>query len=1142
MSHILGLAIGVVACGLLLPGGAAWAQSITGSVTGEVRDPSGAAVAGAEVRLTNNGTGVSQRTTSDEAGLFRFLLLPPGNYRIEVSGAGFKTFRRDGLVVEVDRSLSVPVALAIGEVTETVEVVAGTPLLEPNTSSLGTVMDRRKVEDLPLNGRNPMGLANLIPTVRGIGFFGGQLLSTWRMGQVTIAGGGPLANGFMIDGIANEKMTDFSAMTFLTVDATQEFKVLTNAMSAEFGRSGGGIISVVSRSGTNQFHGSLFNYLRNEKLNANELFANAAGRARPEVKVNQFGGTLGGPVRRDRLFFFVNYEGFRERRAQSITITSPTARQRAGDFSETRAATGALIVIYDPLTTRRNPDNPAAWIRDPFAGNRIPDGRISRVAREVLKFYPEPNLPGLPVTGAQNLFLRSRVPIDKNTYSLRLDWNVTASRRLAGRITYDDLDWGFPNYFNNVADTDGRIIFIPRTAAFVQYTDTLAPTLLLDAKIGVNRENEHFRAPGAGFDLASLGFSRDFLNSVQQGRLGNGFPVFTLADASSFGRPDSSGNPSATGSASVAATRIAGRHTVKAGWEQRLYRRSDWGTSFATGNFTFGRGFTQGPNPLQATATGGYGVATFLLGTPTAGSVGYTTDTTASMNHTALFLQHDWKITSRLTLNLGLRWEYEGPVKDRYNVFPNFDPEIPSPLRVPGLNLRGGYVFPGTGGLPKGITEQSWNDFGPRAGFAWQWHPKSVLRGGYGIVHIPSFGPGGTAAGAGFAVSTPMLTSLDGGLTPHHRIEDPFPAQNPIQRPTGSSLGAMTAVGSAAGAQLRRVYRGYSQQWNLTLQTEPWNNWLVEGAWVANRGVHQIINSRQLNNLSDADLYQWGSRLVETVPNPFHGILTTGPLSTPTVTRRQLLLPFPHFTTVTGGHSYLGDSIYHAFALKLEKRFSQGLSLLLAYTVSKAIDNIPATGRPGAVPGTAIQNWNNLSAERSKSYQDIPQRFVLTALWEIPYRPAHGVLRGVLGGWQVNALTTLESGRPIALSASISGGGNRPNVAPGEKAKLDKPTMSRWFNTAAFAQPPAFTYGNVSRTLPDVLSDGMVNVDLSLFKNFEIREGWRLQLRAEAFNLSNTPTLEVPGRALGTATFGVVTATAFTPRPREVQLALVLRF
>jgi len=1128
--------------GACLWSAAVWAQSITGSVTGVVRDPSGAVVVGTEVRLTNTGTGVTQRTSTDGAGNFRFLLLPSGTYRIEATGAGFKTFRRDGIAVEVDRSLAVPVTLEVGQVTETIEVRGGTPLLEPNTSSLGTVMDQRKVEDLPLNGRNPMGLANLIPTVRGIGFFGGQLLSTWRMGQVTIAGGGPLANGFMIDGIANEKMTDFSAMSFLTVDATQEFKVQTNAMSAEFGRTGGGIISVISKAGSNQFHGSLFDYLRNDKLNANEFFANRAGRARPTVKVNQFGGTLGGPLRRDKLFFFVNYEGFRERREQQTTITSPTARQRAGDFSETRAANGSLITVFDPLTTRRNPDNPSAYLRDPFASNRIPDNRIARVAREALKYYPEPNLAGLPFTGAQNLFLLSGVPIDKDTWGVRLDYNLTSSRRLAGRYTRDKLDWGFPNYFGNLADTDGRHIFIPRTSAFLQYTDAITPTLLLDAKIGVNRENEHSMAPGAGFDLASLGFPSSFISSIQRGREGNGFPQFVVTDASSFGRPDSTGNPSASGTASAALTKVAGKHTFKTGVEQRSYRRSDWGTSFSTGSYGFTRSFTQGPNPLQASATGGYGVATFLLGTPTSGSVGYTTDTTVSMNHTALFLQDDWKVTPRLTLNLGLRWEYEGPVRDRYNVFPNFDPSIDSPLKAPGLTLKGGYVFPGIEGRPRGLTAPSWDDFGPRFGFAYQVQPKTVVRGGYGIVYIPTFGPGGTSTGAGFSVTTPMTASIDGGLTPYHTIADPFPSQNPVQRPTGTSLGAMTAVGSAAGGQIRHVYRGYSQQWNLTLQHEPWNNWLFEAAWVANRGTGLILNSRPLNVTSDADLASYGSRLVETVPNPFFGILKTGSLSTATITRRQLLMPFPQYTSIGGGNSYLGNSIYHALAVKVEKRFSQGFSVLLGYTLSKAIDNLQATGRPGAVAGTVVQNWNNLRGERAKSYQDMPQRLVLTTLWEIPFQPANGALKQVLGGWQINALTTLESGRPIAVSAPITGGGNRPNAVAGVKARLDEPAMARWFNTEAFSLPPSFTYGNVSRTLPDVHSDGLFNLDLSLFKTFTLLERCQLQFRAEAFNLTNTPTFDTPGRGLNTATFGVVTATAFTPKPREVQFALVLRF
>jgi hypothetical protein len=1131
--------IAVAAVLFALPFCSAGAQTTTGTVTGTVNDSTRAVIVGAEVRLTNTGTGVMRKATTDQAGNFRFLLLPSGVYSLEAEIKGFKKFRRDGIIVEVDRSMAVPVTLEVGQVTETVEVRGGTPLLEPNTATLGTVMDRRKVEDLPLSGRNTFGLANLIPTVRGIGYFGGALLSTWRMGQVTVGGGGPMANGFQIDGIANEKMTDFSAMAFLTVDATQEFKVETNAMSAEFGRTGGGIITVISKSGTNEFHGVAFDFLRNNVMNSQEYFANAAGRPLGPVRVNQFGGTLGGRIIKDKLFFFGNYEGYRERRSTTQTITSPTAQERGGDFSNLRAANGSLITVYDPSTTRPNPASPGTYIRDPFAGNVIPGARISPVAANALKYYPMPNLPGLPYTHAQNLFQQASIPIDKDAWGVRIDYNLAASRRLSGRYTRDALDWGFANYFNNIADVDGRHIFIPRQSAFLQFTDTLTPTLLIDAKIGVNRENEHSVSPAAGFDVASLGFPASYAKAIQKKGPGPGFPIFGIADATTFGRSDSNGNPSSTGSFSVGITKIRGKHSLKSGWEQRLYRRCDWGTNFNSGSFSFSRGFTQGPNPLVASTTAGYGVASFLLGTPSSGQVGMSGDTAVSMNFTALYFQDDWKVTPKLTLNLGLRWEYEGPARDRFNTYPNFDPSITSPLQAPGMSLKGGNVWPESGGLPKGLTERSMKNLGPRLGFAYHAKPKTVVRGGYGIMYIPTFGPSGlTATGAGFLLSTPMVTTLDGGLTPQNTLNNPFP--DGLLQLTGSSLGAMTSVGASAAGQLRNVHRGYTQQWNLTIQHEPWPNWLFEAAWVGNHGSRLITNGLNLNALPDQYL-SLGSQLLTTVSNPFYGIIKTGTLSAATVTRRQLLLPFPQFTAVSGGSGYLGNSIYHAFALKVEKRFSQGFSLLAAYTASKLIEDLQGTGRPGAVGGTGIQNWNNLRGERARSYQDIPQRLVLTALWEVPYKPANPILKQVLGGWQVNGITTIESGRPIGLVASISNGGNRPN-STGNSAKLDNPTLAKWFDTSAFTQPAPFTYGNVSRTLPDVNSDGMFNMDFSVFKTFPLTERFKLQFRAEAFNLTNTPTFEVPGQTLGSATFGVVTATAFTPKPREVQLALKLIF
>ncbi len=1116
------------------------AQTITGSVTGTLSDSSGSVIPNADVTLTNTGTGLVQRTKVDATGTFRFLLLQPGTYTIEAGSKGFKTFRREGLIVETARSLGVPVMLDIGEVTETIQVTGGTPLLDPNTSTLGTVIETRKLDELPMNGRNPLSLANLIPTVRGIGYFGGAVISTWRMGQVTIGGGTPMGNGFLVDGISNEKMTDYSAMSFLAADATQELRVETNAMSAEFGRTNGGIISMISKSGGNEFHGSLFEFLHNDKLNANEFFANRSGQKRPTLKTNQFGATLGGPVLRNKLFFFANYEGYRQRQASQETITSPTLLERSGDFSKTFAANGTPITIYDTATNRPDPANPGAYIRDAFPGNRIPANRINGIATKVLNYYPVPNLPGLPITGAQNLFLTAGVPIDKDDWGIRTDYNLSATRRLSGRYSHSGIDWGFANFFNNVADVGGQHILIPRHSTFIQYTDALSPTLLLDAKVGVNRENENQVAPGAGFDVASLGFPAAYRNALQKGRgLGTGFPTISIADATTFGFPDTTGNPSTTGSGSVAITRVAGRQTLKTGFEQRLYRRSDWGTSAGSGAFSFTRGFTQGPNPLVASANSGYGLASFLLGLPSAGNAFYTTDTSVSEHYSALFVQDDWKVTTRLTLNLGLRWEYESPVQERYNVFPNFDPSLNNPLKVPGLPLQGGYVFPGSNGVPRGLTAESWKNFGPRVGFAYQATSKMVLRGGYGILYIPTFGPGGTASGAGFSVNTQMVSSLDGGLTPYNDLSNPFP--NGLTLPSGNALGALTGVGGPVIGQLRNTHRGSSQQWNLTLQYQPWNNWLLEGAWVANHGTRLIMNGRQLNILSDANL-ALGSQLLDQVPNPFYKLIASGPLSAPTVARRQLLLPFPEFTTVNGGSAYLGDSIYHAFTFKAEKRFSAGFSVLGAFTASKLIDTLQGTGRPGATPGTGVQNWNNLRGERSKSYQDVPTRLVLTALWELPFRSGNTFVNSAIRGWQINAINTFEGGRPIALAASIPSGGNRPNAVPGVSDKVAEPTLAKWFNTAAFSQPAAFTYGNVSRTLPDVLSDAMFNLDVSLFRNVRLGERSSLQIRAEAFNVSNTPTFDIPGRTLGSATFGVVTATAFNPQPRQVQFGLRLVF
>lgn len=1116
-----------------------WAQLTTGTVTGTVSDRSGGPIAQAQVHLIDSGTGAVHQTATDQNGNFRFLLLPVGTYTVEANGKGFKTFRREGIIVETDRSLAVPVNLEIGTVNETVEVTAGTPLLDPNTSSLGTVMDQKKVQDLPLNGRNPMGLANLIPTVRGIGAFGGLVTSTWSTAPVTIGGGSVIGSGYLVDGIANDKMIDTGESTVLPVEATQEFKVLTNNMSAEFGRTGGGIISVISKSGTNEFHGSLFEYLRNSALGANEFFANNSGAPRLALKLNQFGGALGGPIKKNKLFFFVNYEGVRLRQTRNTTITSPTPLQRTGDFSQTFTSSGALIKIYDPLTTVPNPNVKGAYMRTQFMDNRIPASRINPVAAAIMSYYPLPNQSGLPLTQAQNLFLTGSNPLNNDTGTAKIDYELGPSRRLSGRYTQDNLSFDLPNYFGNAAAADGRTVPIPHHSGFVGFTNIFTPSLLLDAKAGFNRENEHYFAPAQGFDITSLGFPASLMQQAQHGYgKGPGFPSISITDASAFGRPDNLGNPSSTSSASAAMTRVSSAHSVKFGYEYRLYRRNDYGTASPFGAYTFTRGFTQGPNPLQASNNGGYGAASFLLGYPSSATANYTTDNTKSFGYHALFVQDDWKVTRKLTLNLGLRWAYEGAVHDRYSVLSNFDPLVSSALAVPGLQLKGGLIFPGVNGVPSGIIDPSHKDFAPRFGFAYQASRDIVIRGGYGIMYIPTVGTSYTSTG--FTAATTMVTSVDGGLTPYSTLTNPFP--DGITRPTGSSLGAATGIGGPISGQLRDSHVGHAEEWNFTLQIQPKPNWLVEAAWVGNHGVHLMMYSVPLDFLSSAN-FALGTQLQQSVANPFSGSISSGPLSTPTITLSQLLLPYPQFTSVNGGYAFRGSSTYNAFTLKLEKRFSQGFSILGAYTLSKLLDLGDNTTqlRPGEVIGTLVQNWNNVSAEKSLSLINVPQRLVLTALWAIPVGGlSNPILRHTLGNWQVNVIATMQAGQPIALAAAVQGGGNRPNVVPGVPEESSHQSLNEWFNPLAFSNPLPYTYGNVSRTLPHVLGPGLCNVDLSIIRSFSIVENYKLQFRAEAFNLNNTPQFSNPGNTIGSNTFGVITSTA--NQPRIVQLALRLDF
>jgi len=1113
----------------------------TSQITGRVTDSSNAVVPSAEVLVTNTDTGVTRTTSANELGYYTAPLLPRGNYRVLVRNPGFKTIERSGLLLDEGQVLRLDFALEVGQVTESVNVVGSASLIETATTTVSSVIPNQKILDMPMQGRNFFKLVDLVPGVRPVGGYSQFPVDSFGASSASISGGAPSSNNYMIDGAAADTVNSGTFTIFLSVDSIEEFRIITRNASAEYGRTGGGVVNVISKSGTNEFHGSAYEFLRNRALGANAWFSNRVGRdTRTPLKFNQYGATLGGPLARDKTFFFFNWEQAKRRTEARDFRTLPTLLQRRGDFSETRNAQGELIRIYNPLTTGLDPSRPGARIRDPFPGNVIPPDRIHAVARTVTGFYPEPNLPGLPFTEANNFLGQSPTPMNKNALGIKTDHHFTPSRRLSGRFTHDMTSLEHSNLFANIADPQTAEGAYPRRSAVFNYTDALRPDLLLEARAGWNRYGLLRNPRSFGFDPAQLGLPASLKNQMQYPL----FPQFSPAGVSEIGSVQSNliRLSSDAWTAAGAVTNVRGGHVIKFGAEQRLYRYNN--SQFQPSlSFDFASTFTRGPDPNVASATAGYGFATFLLGAPTSGQARRWYPLTFQATNFGAFIQDDWKVSPKLTLNLGLRWEFEGAVTDRYNAISNFDPSVET--RVDGLTLRGGLVFPGTAGLSRGMRDNAFTDFGPRVGFAWRFAPKTVFRGGFGLFYLPGTGHFVQLGRTGFELLTTMVTSVDGGFTPYNTLTDPFPEG--IQLPPGSKLGPLTALGTSLTGNVRSMRLGYSEQWNANIQRDLPGGWLVELGYIGNHGIRLPAN-RTLAYLP-SEFLSLGTQLQQLVPNPLAGLITVGPLSQRMVTRATLLRRHPQFTGVAGLDAW-ANSIYHGLTVRLEKRLSRGLAVVLAYTNSKMIDdnlgngtNLGPTSVPTSFSGggsNIVQNWDNLRAERAISTNDLPQRFVISASWDLPVgRSGHRVYRTLAGGWQLHSIVTLQSGNPISITAPAPAlAGDRPNVVG--DPNLSAPTIDRWFNTMAFEVIPPFTFGNGPRNLPSTRTDGLFNWDFSLMKNIAVTERVRLQFRGEFYNFTNTPTFGTPGTVLTAAPFGVINTTASSPR--DVQLGLRLYF
>jgi hypothetical protein len=1099
-----------------------------------VTDPAGAVVPGARVTATDVLRNVSHSAESDSAGRYLIVNLPPGSYTLQVEASGFKKYTQAVFELQVAQKAAIDSKLEVGALTESVSVTAAPPLIEASTSSVGKVVENREIVNLPLNTRNPYGLVFLTPGVSGtVGINYDDMRYSVNGARVRML-------DTLVDGVAASHPTVNGAggvSAFPSVESIAEFKVMGANPPAEYGRSQGSILNVVYRSGTNGWHGNATEFLRNSEFDANSFFSNKNGVPLGSFKRNQFGFDISGPIRKDKTFVLFDLAGLRERSVSTTTQTVPTALQRTGDFSKTFAANGQQVVIYNPFSTRASG---SGFTRDPFVGNVIVPQFQDPVAVNVMKYFPNPNAVGNAITNQNNYYQTAAHKLNSDQFDTRVDHTFNdrqrAFIRYSKRANSDDPGALFPS---EIEIAEGRVITENHMHnGVVDYSHNLTPTTILNVRSGYSRTLFVFNNQGLGFRPSQLGLPTSIDTAADRLM----FPAIRPSGYVGLGGNDHRRSGFNTGTLLASISQIKGAHALKYGFEGRLIRTNVW-EARDSASFSFSQSFTQGPNPTAASATAGNALASMLLGAGSSGNLYQSWKNVAAQSlYWAGYFQDDWRVSRKLTLNLGLRYDYDQPRTERYNRFNWFDPSVPSPLasKVPGLT--GGLQFVGVDGHPRSQYTPDRNNWGPRLGLAYQANSKTVFRLGYG--HLFGISPQeaiGTVGPYGFRVENTWQTTGDGGLTPLNLLRNPYPSG--FQPPPGAAAGLVTAVGGPIQAPLQATFTPWSMQWNFTIQRELLPSMMLETAYVGTRGLQLSRGGESGFTLNQLPLSQMalGNRLLDTVDNPFYVANGPGFFGTKTVARNQLLRPYPQYTDVFPLFSSGSSSTYHALQVTLKKRFSGGLQFEGSYTWSKSIDN----GEGG------FQDSNAISLSRAVTDLDVPHRFVLNYVYELPFgmgrRFGNSVPKIVdvaLGGWMIDGITTYQSGTAFGVSANnVCRCFNQAAYAnsKGFSARIEgaaEDRLNKWFDTSAFSQPDPFTIGNMGPRSADLRVDKTANWDVGIGKEFRPTERFKVRFRADALNFANHPRFSGPNTSFTSGSFGIVSGQSNSPR--QVQLGLKL--
>lgn len=1132
------------AAGLLLH-----AQSYYGGVRGSIADQNGGAVGGSKVTLIDEGTQSQRSTLSAPSGEFVFSEVVPATYSVVVESPGFKRFERRGVIVGTQQQVSLDLKLEIGQVTESVQVNEQAPLVESTDASQGQVLDNQKLTELPNLGRNPFMLSKLVQNVIPVGNPAyNRMQDQSGSSQISIAGGPVRGNNYLVDGVPITDATN-RAIIIPSLEAVQEVKIQANTYDAEMARTGGGMFNTLMRSGANTYHGSAYGHLRRTAWDANSFFNNASGVPITDQPNDTWGASFGGRVwipkvydGKNRSFFYLAFEHYDDTQSSSSVYATPTAAEKTGDFSKSYASNGALLTVYDPL-------NVVNGVRQPFPGNIIPASRLNPVGLAIANNF-QPGTSSPSYYGANDLNAPGRLPSRAAQYTGKIDEDITHWWRASvSYLRYFSLEPGNTEFPTVSSPNQWRL---QRRVDSTQLNNlfTLTPTTVLTVRYGFNRFPNYSYDVSQGFNLTSLGFNSNLVNQVP--RALSQFPYISMSNLYSMGVDDNNSfYVHASNNLSASVSKYVGRHNLKGGFDYRRIKAAGNDANDAAGTYSFNGIFTKS-SPTSG-GTGGADLADMLLGYPSSGAIYTSTKLTDFASYYGGFVQDDFRVNTKLTLNLGLRWEHEAGLREVNNgMVVNFDGTAANPLaaNVAGIQPKGVVQYALSNGRTS-VGNPLDNKWGPRFGFAYQIKSKTVLRGGYGIFWAPQFAIGAPIATVGFNQATSYIASTDNFVTPAGSLTNPFPSG--ILQPTGTGAGPLTGIGQSLSLVDPNARSPYVQQYSFDIQRELPFDIATEVGYVGSKSSHLVLGAPTINeNALNPSLLSLGSALTQSVANPFYGNGGTGVVGTQRVQAAQLLLPYPTFGAVNLLFSDNNKARYDSLVLKAQKRFSKGLTFLSTFTWSRNRDE--SSGGPGNTlngGNKGPQNPYNMAAEYAFSNIDSPFRWASSVSYELPFGKGRafmnkgGIAESTLGGWVLNTVSIMQTGFPLQITQSTNFNSafgyasQRPNatgVSPLTSGGLES-RLNNYINPAAFSTAPQFTFGNLSRTL-DMRGPGQVNWDVSVFKNFAVKEYLKAQFRCEALNAMNTPLFYGPNTSFGSSTFGKITSQANFSR----QLQLALRF